>query len=110
MASTQQRHIRRQVGALAQELSRLAIACDIELGRAELPERILRNDETVCGKKNPKAFAQLRRHLMALLQVNEKAIDNLGSVEAIDTLNEALAEVTRLRKAGSPNASVPRKF
>ena len=40
----------RQIDSLAQELSKLAIACDIELGRPGLAERILKNDETVCGR------------------------------------------------------------
>ena len=110
MADTKKNQLRREVDALAREVSRLAIACDIELGHQGLPERIFRNDETVCRKRNPEAFAKLRRQLIALAQIEGKAMEDLGREEAIGTLNRALAEVARLRKLGSPNASVPRQF
>lgn len=106
----QKEQMHREVEALAHELSKLAIACDIELGKEGLPQKILRKDESVCGRRNPEAFAKLRRHLMVLLKIEDEAIDELGAQEAIGTLNEVFAEVARLRKLGSPNASVPRQF
>ena len=57
----------RQIDAIAHELSELAIACDIELGRPGLAERILKNDKSVCGRDDPEVFRQMRQHLMALI-------------------------------------------
>ena len=109
MATTQQRHIRRQLDAIAHELSRLAIACDIELGKEDLVERILRNDASVCRRRNPKAFREIRQHLMALFPLEEHAIENLGAEATKKMLNEIRDALVELRLAGSPTASLPRK-
>ena len=102
-------HFGRQITGLAQELSRLAIACDIDLGRDGLAERVLKNDESVCGRKNPEAFQLARKHLMALFSVEEGAIDRLGASETKEMLDKVRAAITELRIAGSPTQSVPRK-
>lgn len=98
----------RQIEGIAQELSRLAIACDIELGKDGLAERVLKNDESVCGRSNPKAFQLVRKHLMALFSVEEGAIDRLGPNDTKEILDQVRAAVTAIRQAGSPNLSVPR--
>ena len=74
------------------ELSKLAIACDIELGSPGLAERILKNDESVCRRRNPKAFRQLRQHLMALNSIEEQAI----RVECLTCGEQTDASVNRL--------------
>ena len=109
MDSAQQQHVRRQIGAIAHELSRLAIACDIELGREGLAERVLRNDDSVCRRKNDKAFRKMRQHLMALFQLEDQAIADLGAKETKDILNEVRAALVELRLAGSSRASLPRE-
>ena len=99
----------RQIDGIAKELSRLAIACDIELGKEGLAERILKNDESVCGRKNPEAFQLARKHLMALFSVEEGAIERLGASETKAILDQVRAAITELRSAGSPAQSVPRE-
>lgn len=99
----------RQIDGIAQELSRLAIACNIELGKEGLAERILKNDESVCGRRNPEAFQLIRKHLMALFSIEEGAIDRLGAAETKEMLDRVRAAITDLRTAGSPSQSVPRK-
>jgi hypothetical protein len=47
MAESKHTYWSRQIDGLARELSRLAIACDIELGKDGLAERVLKNDETI---------------------------------------------------------------
>ena len=97
----------RQIDAIAHELSRLAIVCDIELGRPGLAERILKNDQNVCGRDNPKAFRQMRQHLMALFSLEERAIERLGSEDTKEILDHVRAVIIAIRKAGSPGHSLP---
>ncbi len=98
----------RQIDGIAQELSRLAIVLDIELGKDGLAERVLKNDESVCGRKNPEAFQLARKHLMALFSVEEGAIDRLGAAETKEVLDKVRAAITDLRIAGSASQSVPK--
>ena len=46
----------RQFEAFADEFSRLCIACKIDILQEGIGERVLNNDETVCGSRNPAAF------------------------------------------------------
>ena len=100
----------RQIDGLAHELSKLAIACDIELGRPGLAERILKNDETVCGKSNPKAFRQMRQHLMALFNVEQGAVERLGPEDTKEILDQVRSTIIAIRQAGSPAQSLPKKI
>lgn len=109
MAEHTHKYWGRQIDGIAQELSRLAIACDIELGQEGLAERILKNDESVCRRRNPEAFQLIRQHLMALISVEEGAIDRLGAAETREMLDKVRAAITELRSAGSPSQSVPKK-
>jgi len=97
----------RQIDAIVHELSELAIACDIELGRPGLAERILKNDDSVCGRKDPEVFRQMRQHLIALFTLEERAIEQLGPEDTRDILDQVRASVIALRKAGSPGHSLP---
>ena len=97
----------RQLDSLAQELSRLAIACDIELGSPGLAERIVRNDETVCGRSNPKAFRQMRQHLMALFKLEEGAVERLGAEDTKELIAQVREAIVKVRQAGSPSQSLP---
>lgn len=99
----------RQIDNLAQELSKLAIACDIELGKPGLAERILKNDESVCGRSNPRAFGQLRKHLMALFSVEAGAVERLGPDDTKEILDQVRAAIVAIRQAGSPAHSLPKE-
>ena len=98
----------RQLDKLAHELSRLALICDIELGKPGLAERILKNDESICGKKNPEAFRQLRTHLMALFNVEGRAIERVGADDTKEILDQVRAAIVKIRQAGSPSHSLPK--
>ena len=99
----------RQIDSLAQELSKLAIACNIELGSPGLAERILKNDDTVCGKSNPKAFRQLRQHLMALFNLEQGAIERLGPEDTKEILDQVRSAIVKIRQAGSASHSLPKE-
>lgn len=100
----------RQIDNLANELSMLAIACDIELGKPGLAERILKNDVSVCGRKNPEAFRQMRLHLAALFSVEAGAAKRLGANDTKEMLDQVRAAIVELRQAGSPSHSLPKEI
>jgi len=100
----------RQIDNVAHELSRLAIICDIELGRPGLAERILKNDESVCGRKSPKAFRQMRQHLMALFTLEERAIHRLGPEDTKEILDQVRSAIIEIRTAGSAANSLPKEI
>ncbi len=62
-----------------------------------IAERVLKGDQSVCGRRNPKVFEKIRRHLMAFFQVEEKAINRLGAEEVQTILDEMRASIKRLR-------------
>jgi hypothetical protein len=99
----------RQIDNMARELSKLAIVCDIELGTPGLAERILKNDDSVCGRKNPKAFRQIRQHLMALFAVEVDAIERLGPEDTREILDQVRSAIVAIRQAGSPTHSLPKE-
>ena len=99
----------RQIDALAHELSKQAIICDIELGKPGLAERILKNDESVCGRKNPKVFRQMRQHLMALFSLEAAAVERLGAADTKEILDAVRVAVTAIREAGSASHSLPKQ-
>ena len=100
----------RQIDGLAHELSKLAIVCDIELGKPGLAERILKNDASVCGHKNPEAFRQLRQHLMALFSLEAGAVERLGAKDTKEILDQVRAVIIDIRQAGSASHSLPKKI
>jgi hypothetical protein len=93
-----------QFQAIGQEMSRLAIACDIDLFEKNVGERILREDESVCGQKNTVAFQKLRRLLMAFYPLELKTIDRLGAAETEVILEQAREAIRELRKFGRPGS------
>jgi hypothetical protein len=97
----------RQIDAIAHEVSKLAIVCDIELDRPGLAERILKNDESVCGRNNPEAFRQIRQHLMALFTLEERAIERLGPEDTREILDQVRSAIIAIRQAGSATHSLP---
>jgi hypothetical protein len=76
---------------------KLAIACDLRLRDPGVIERILKNDQTVCGRKNPRAFEKLRKLLMATYNSLGKAIDRIGPAET-KKISQAIAERMQARR------------
>ena len=96
------RHATDQITAIAHELSKLAIACDIEIGIDGTAERILKGDDSICGRKNDKAFRLMREHLMALFPLEEKVIERLGAQETKGILDQVRTSILELRALGQP--------
>jgi hypothetical protein len=92
----------RHLDGIADELIRLAVACDLSLRDPGVIERVLRNDATVCGSANPVAFRKLHRLLIAAFDSLGKAVDRLGP-EDTKQITEAIAERIRIRRGEATN-------
>ena len=71
----------RHLEGIADELSKLAIACDVKLRDPGVIERIINDDASVCGRKNEIGFRKLRKLVMATYDSLGKAVDRLGPEE-----------------------------
>ena len=83
----------RHLDGIAEELQHLAAACKVRLRDDGVIERILRNDQSVCGRKNEIGFQKLRKLLMATFDSLGKSIDRIGPEETkriTDTITERL--------------------
>jgi hypothetical protein len=90
----------RHLDSIADELLRLSIACDVRLRDPGVVERIIRDDDTVCGSRNPIGFRKLRALVMATFNSLDKAIDRIGPEET-KAITDAIAErVDRQRELG----------
>ena len=81
MSETEHPAWARHLDAIGDEFMRLTIACDVNLKDPGVVERILKNDETVCGTNNPIGFRKLHELLMATFNSVNKAIDRIGADE-----------------------------
>lgn len=87
------RHLR----GIADELLHLAVACDLRLRDPGVVERILKGDETVCGRKNEIGFQKLRKLLMATYDSLGKAIGRIGPEETRKITEAITAELASRR-------------
>ena len=85
----------RQLGNLATEMSRLNTVCDISMLDPGILERILRNDDSVCGRKNPPMFRMLRLHLIVFYHIEEQASRRLGDDEVRLMLDEVMSSLEK---------------
>jgi len=93
-----------QIDGIAREISKLALVCNIDLSQDGLAERVLKNDNSVCRRKDPVAFRHLRQHLMALFPLEERAIERLGVDETKVILDRVRASIRALRESGGTAA------
>ena len=87
----------RHLDGIADELKRLAVACGIRLRDEGVVERILRNDATVCKRRNEIGFEKLRKLLMATFDSLDKSIDRIGPAETkkiVDAIRSRMEERT----------------
>ncbi len=89
----------RHLEGIAEELLHLAVACDVRLRDPGVIERILRDDQTVCGRKNEIGFQKLRKLLMATYDSLGKAIDRIGPAETKAVLDAITAHLEKRRDA-----------
>lgn len=71
----------RHLDAIGDELLRLAVACDVHLREPGVVERILNNDDSVCGRRNAIGFQKLHKLVLATFSSLGKAVDRIGPEE-----------------------------
>ena len=90
----------RHFDAVGDELMRLAVACGVQLRDPGVVDRILQNDETVCGKRNPIGFRKLRDLVKATLDSISKASDRIGPKETKQLIDAITERLDRRRELG----------
>ena len=78
------------------DVARMARLCGVPLLQRGVVERVLHADDSVCGTKNPLAFAKLHNLLMLHFAVREKSAEELGQGQ---TAAIEMYVVERLRKS-----------
>ena len=78
-----------------------SIACNVRLRDPGVIDRILKNDESVCGTSNPIGFRKLRSLLMATYSSVNKAVDRIGPDEVKVITDGIIEHVDRLRAGGA---------
>ncbi len=87
----------RHLEAIAEELVHLSNACDVTLRDPGVIERIIRNDDTVCGRKNEHGFRKLRALVMATYDSLGKSIERIGPEET-KKITSAIADYMQQRR------------
>jgi hypothetical protein len=104
MVKSRHRYWSRQIDAVAREVSKLSVACDIKILEPGLVDRILDNDDGVCGRKNPETFQEIRRLLMGLFLIEDRAVKRIGAEETKAIRDQVLAAIVALRDGGKARA------
>jgi hypothetical protein len=63
------------------EVARLATLCGARVLDPQVIERVLQNDATVCGIKNPVAFTKLRTALTLHYHLRDQAVGAIGETQ-----------------------------
>lgn len=90
----------RHFEGIADELLRLAIACDVRLRDPGVIERILRNDASVCRRKNKQSFDRMRNLLIAFYNSVGKAAERIGPEDTKKIIEAITEQKKALRDAG----------
>ncbi len=97
----------RHVDAIMLEIARQALICKVQLLDPGVIEAVLRDNDSVCGARNPISFRKLRDLLRMGFIVRGKAFEQLGVAEA-DALVTSARELLRERigdRLGGPAAN-----
>ncbi len=95
----------RHLQGIADELLHLAVACDLRLRDPGVIERVLKGDETVCGRSNEIGFQKLRKLLMATYDSLGKAIVRIGPDETRKIAEAIKAELAARRDPPSSSSN-----
>ena len=90
----------RHLDTIADELLRLTTVCGVNLREPGVVERIVKNDATVCTKKNPIGFRKLRDLVMASFDSLNKAADRIGPEETRRMVDAIMERLDRRRELG----------
>ncbi len=91
----------RHFEGIADELLHLAIACDVRFHEPGVIDRILKNDASVCGRKNEHTFHMMRNLIIAYYDSIGKAVDRIGPEETKKIVEVIAERKKKLRDSGS---------
>jgi hypothetical protein len=97
----------RHLDSIGDELLRLTTVCGVNLRDPGVVERIVKNDETVCSKKNAIGFRKLRDLVMATFGSLNKAVDRIGPAETKLIVDAIMERLDRRRALGGTGAKGP---
>jgi hypothetical protein len=78
------------------EIARLATLCQVRILDPGVIERVLHNDDSVCGSSNAIAFRKLREMLMLHFAIRQKSADVIGQAQTAEIERYV---IERLKKA-----------
>ena len=85
----------RKFDDIDREIARLATLCNVRILDPGVFERVLKNDDSVCGSTNKVAFDKMRALLMMHYSVRDSALETLGPEKTrvlVETIVAALRE------------------
>jgi hypothetical protein len=94
---TKNKYWGRQIDALVGEVSKLAVACDVDILDPNVVAKAARGDESVCKRKNTPAFKRLHDLLLVLFTVGGKTIDRMGDADFAALTAPVLDKLRELR-------------
>jgi hypothetical protein len=97
----------RHFDTIGDELLRLTTVCGVNLREPGVVERIVKNDETVCSKKNAIGFRKLRDLVMATFSSLNKAADRIGPEETRMIVDALMERLERQRQLGGSSKKPP---
>jgi hypothetical protein len=107
MSESRHKTWERHFDGIGQELLHLAAACDLRLREPDVIDRILSNDETVCGIRNPVGFHKLHLLVQALYDSLGKSVGRIGPEETRLITDALTARLDHLRAIGEGRAEGP---
>lgn len=90
----------RHFEGIADELLHLVIACDVRLRDQGVIDRVLRNDMSVCGRKDEDSFRKMRSLLIAFYDSIGKAANRIGPEDTKRIVESILERKAKLRESG----------
>lgn len=81
---------------LDREIARMAILCQVNILERGVIERVLRDDESVCGTTNSAAFRKLHDLLVMHFLVRKRSADELGQVQTAQIEHHVVEEMKKL--------------
>ena len=96
---TQNKYWGRQIDALVGEVSKLAVACDVDILDPSVVLKAAKGDESVCKRKNTPAFKRLHDLLIVLFTVGGKTIDRMGDADFAALAGPIMDKLRELRGA-----------
>ena len=75
------------------EIARAAVNCKVALLDPGVIERVIKNDSSVCGTQNERAFTKLRSLLMMHYSARDRAVVAIGEAQTLNIIGDIVARL-----------------